>query len=337
MTAELPKEEELLQKLLRIDNETAFEQVCLEVFSFQYSHNLLYKKFCDLQKTSPATIDSVNKIPFLPISFFKSHKVVTTNFDEDFYFESSGTTGSINSRHYIKDLNLYEQSFIKGFQQFYGNSKDYVILALLPSYLERSNSSLVYMVQKLMEMSGREENGFYLHEVETLYNSIKTLEAKKQKTLLIGVTYALLDLAEKKPLELAHTTVMETGGMKGRREEKTRQEVHQTLKNAFNISSVHAEYGMTELLSQAYSQKDGVFKTPPWMKVLIREEDDPKSLISNPEKTFSGAINIIDLANLYSCSFIATDDLGRLYNDGMFEVLGRLDNSDIRGCSLLSL
>jgi hypothetical protein len=337
MAAELPKEEELLQKLLRIDNDKAFDQVCLEVFRFQYSHNLLYKSYCDLQKTSPATVRSITEIPFLPISFFKTHEVVTTAFDKNFFFESSGTTGSINSRHYIKNLNLYEQSFLKGFHQFYGDPKDYVILALLPSYMEKSNSSLVYMVQKLMDISGKEENGFYLHDVDALHSKITTVEAKKQKTLLIGVTYALLHFAEKYPFKLQHTTIMETGGMKGRREEMTRQEVHTFLKKAFAVSSVHSEYGMTELLSQGYSQKDGIFKTPPWMKVLIREEDDPKSLMIHPAKIFTGAINIIDLANLYSCSFIATDDLGKLYNDGSFEVLGRLDNSDIRGCSLLSL
>jgi hypothetical protein len=337
MTAELPKEEELRQKLFQIDNETAFEQVCLKVFSFQYSHNILYKSFCDLQKKSPATVGSITEIPFLPISFFKSHKVVTTNFSEEIIFESSGTTGSINSRHFVKSTGLYEESFIKAFQTFYGDPKEYVILALLPSYMERSNSSLVYMVQKLMELSGNKQNGFYLDDVESLFNTIELLEKSQVKTILIGVTYALLNFAEKYSLPLAYTTIMETGGMKGRREEITRQEVHSLLKASFGVSSVHSEYGMTELLSQAYAKKDGIFETPPWMKILIREEDDPQSVINYTDKPFSGAINIIDLANIYSCSFIATDDLGKLHPGGTFEVLGRLDNSDIRGCSWLSL
>ncbi|MGI8599948.1 MAG: acyl transferase [Chitinophagaceae bacterium] len=335
MAAELPKEEELLQKLFHINNDRAFEQVCMEVFEFQYSQNILYRSFCDLQKKSPRWVNSPTDIPFLPISFFKSHKVSITGFNPDKYFESSGTTGSINSRHYVKDLSVYEQSFLNHFQHVYGDPKDYIILALLPSYLQRNNSSLIYMVRKLMDISGHLQNGFYLDEFESLYHALLKLENDKQKVLLIGVTYALLDFAEKYPVKLQHTIVMETGGMKGRREELIRQDVHQQLQVAFGLDAIHSEYGMTELLSQAYAEKKGIFKSPPWMKILIREEDDPQSVIY--KKALSGAINIIDLANIFSCSFIAADDRGRLYADGSFEVLGRLDHSDIRGCSLLSL
>ena len=315
-----------------------FEEIALAVFNFQYLQNPVYNQFCKALHIEPAKINTLNKIPFLPIAFFKTHVVTTTQFEAAALFESSGTTQTINSKHLIKDIALYEQSFSAAFRLFYGNPKDWCIIALLPSYLERKNSSLVMMADKLIEESGHLKSGFYLNELEKLHGTLLQLEKQQQKTLLIGVTFALLDFAEKYPTPLQHTTIMETGGMKGRREELTRQEVHEILCANFKVDKIHSEYGMTELLSQAYSKGDGIFNCPPWMKIVLREEDDPLSVqLSNNSKTISGAINVIDLANLYSCSFIATDDAGKLHKDQSFEVLGRLDNSDIRGCSLLAL
>lgn len=318
--------------------EATFEEVALEVFRFQYANNPLYTTFTDTLKMDPGQVDTISKIPFLPISFFKSHPVRSTEFIAESIFESSGTTGSVNSKHFIRDLHLYQHSFLKGFHQFYGDPADWCIIGLLPSYLERKNSSLVYMVDRLVQLSGHEHSGFYLNEYEKLHAVLQKLEAAQQKTLLIGVTFALLDFAEQYPLPLKHTVVMETGGMKGRREEITRQEVQTFLKQQFSLQEVHSEYGMTELLSQAYSKGDGIFSCPPWMKILLREEDDPLHICVPRFKTVahvSGIINVIDLANIYSCSFIATDDAGKLYPDGSFEVIGRVDNSDIRGCSLM--
>ena len=315
-----------------------FEETALAVFNFQYLQNPVYNQFCKALHIEPAKINTINKIPFLPIAFFKTHIVTTTQFEAAALFESSGTTQTINSKHLIKDIALYEQSFSAAFRLFYGNPKDWCIIALLPSYLERKNSSLVMMADKLIEESGHLQSGFYLNELEKLHGTLLQLEKQQQKTLLIGVTFALLDFAEKYPTPLLHTTIMETGGMKGRREELTRPEVHEILCTNFKVDKIHSEYGMTELLSQAYSKGDGIFNCPPWMKIVLREEDDPLSVqLSNNSKTISGAINVIDLANLYSCSFIATDDAGKLHKDESFEVLGRLDNSDIRGCSLLAL
>ncbi|HEY0058237.1 MAG TPA: acyl transferase, partial [Flavisolibacter sp.] len=245
--------------------------------------------------------------------------------------------GSVNSRHAVKSLHLYHQSFIKGFEGFYGDISDYCILALLPSYLERQNSSLVYMVKEWMERSGHPSNAFYLHDQQSLAGALKVLENKAQKTILIGVTYALLDFAERYPMSLSSTIIMETGGMKGRREELLRAEVHKRLKGSFGLTGIHSEYGMTELLSQAYALDEGRFRTPPWMKILMREEGDPGQLLGSTPRPASGGLNVIDLANLHACSFIATEDVCRLLPDGSFEVLGRLDNTDIRGCSLLAL
>lgn len=288
----------------------------------------------------PAGIKKVEQIPFLPIRFFKTHAVKTGSFEPAMIFESSGTTGSVNSCHLVKDLSLYEESFLKGFISFYGTVKDYCIIGLLPSYMERNNSSLVYMVNELVTKSGHPQSGFYLNEYDRLLTVLNELESSRQKTLLIGVTFALLDFAEKHTLPLQHTIVMETGGMKGRRKEMIRQQVHAILKKAFTVPFIHSEYGMTELLSQAYSKGDGIFQCPPWMKVVLRDEEDPLS-VNIPDfqnRAYSqGAINIIDLANIHSCSFIATDDAGRLYPDDSFEVLGRMDNSDLRGCSLMVL
>lgn len=321
----------------RSDNFTA---LALEVFRFQYQENELYRQYCDTLNTKIDAVDAIQKIPFLPISFFKTHPITTTHFEPEAIFESSGTTTSINSKHLVKDVSLYKKSFTAGFQQFYGNATGKCILGLLPSYLERNNSSLVLMVNELIQQSNHPLSGFYLYDMDKLRSTLQHNEILKQSTLLIGVTYALLDFAEQYPMQLRHTIVMETGGMKGRREELTRLEVHQRLQQQLGISLVHSEYGMTELLSQAYSKGDGIFHCPAWMKILIREEDDPLSIYTASdvkEKPITGAVNVIDLANIYSCSFIATGDVGRVYSNASFEVLGRLDNSDIRGCSLLSI
>ena len=307
----------------------------LDTFHFQYRYNDLYRRFVDTLSTDISSIKLVEQIPFLPISFFKSHDIRTTLFKTGLVFESSGTTGSVNSRHSVKDPDIYRQSFLNGFETFYGAPGDYCILGLLPSYLERTNSSLVYMVDELIRLSGHPKSGFYLNEFEKLDQTLAALERAGQKTLLIGVSFALIDFAEKFPRKLDHTIIMETGGMKGKREEITREELHARLKKAFGLENIHSEYGMTELLSQAYSKGNGIFRCPPWMKVLLRDEDDPMLVHDSGMIQQTGVINIIDLANIYSVSFIATDDLGRLYADGSFEILGRMDNSDVRGCSLM--
>jgi phenylacetate-coenzyme A ligase PaaK-like adenylate-forming protein len=317
-----------------------FESLALDIFRFQYSNNPVYHDYADALHINVSSVQSIAQIPFLPIRFFKSHKVYISGNEPTAVFESSGTTGTINSRHYVQDTHLYTESFTKGFELFYGPVKDWCIIGLLPSYLERGNSSLVYMVNELISKSGHTDSGFYLHEHEQLFSLLKSLEKTGQKTMLIGVTFALLDFAEKYQVSLNHTIVMETGGMKGRRKEMIRQEVHDILQKAFGISSIHSEYGMTELLSQAWSKGDGIFQCPPWMKIVIRDEEDPLAIrITNSQQTKSitGAINVIDLANTWSCSFIATDDAGKLHKDGSFEVLGRMDNSDLRGCSLLTV
>ena len=309
----------------------ALPGLALEVFHFQYTHNPLYRSWVDTLGISPDTVRSLSQIPFLPVSFFKSGQVRTTDFVPAVVFESSGTTGTGGSRHEVKDLQLYIESFTRGFRLFYGLPEDYCIIGLLPAYLERSDSSLVLMVHELIGLSGHPDSGFYLYEHDKLHQLLTKLEMKGQKTLLIGVTFALLDFAEKHSLRLQHTIVMETGGMKGRRKEITRPELHAFLQQRLGVETVHAEYGMTELLSQAYSAGEGCFHCPPWMKVLVRKEDDPLDVTDRGE----GLLNIIDLANIYSCSFIAVDDIGRIHADGSFEVSGRVDNSDIRGCSLM--
>ena len=305
-------------KVFNVEKE-GFEALALEIFLFQYENSLVYKAYVDALIPDITTIDAVNKIPFLPVRFFKSQNVVTTNFEPEKVFESSGTTGSVNSSHFVKDLLLYEESFLRSFELFYGSIKNYCILGLLPSYLERDNSSLVYMVNELIKQSDNPQSGFYLDEYEKLASVIIELEKKEQKTLLIGVTFALLDFAEQFPMFMQYTTILETGGMKGRRKEMIREELHTVLQNAFKVPSIHSEYGMTELLS--------------WMKILVRDEEDPLFV----KQTGSDIINVIDLANIYSCSFIATDDAGKIYDDNGFEVLGRVDGSDLRGCSLLAV
>jgi hypothetical protein len=321
--------------------EQGFDELALDIFWFQYENNSIYHQYIKALQIDPATVGSVNRIPFLPIQFFKTHTVKTTAFEPAIIFESSGTTGSINSQHFVKSTTLYKHSFIKSFESFYGSVNDWCILGLLPSYLERQNSSLVYMVNELIGLSGHEQSGFYLDEFEQLFNVLTQLEKKKQKTLLIGVTFGLLDFAEAFSSRICpglfnHTIVMETGGMKGRRVEMVRQQIHAVLKKSFHLPFIHSEYGMTELLSQAWSKGGGIFNCPPWMKIVVRDEEDPLHIKqSETGQPTSGAINIIDLANVYSCSFIATSDAGRVFPDGSFEVLGRMDNSDLRGCSLL--
>ncbi len=322
------------------NNNAAFTSKALSIFKIQYQQNNVYRQFCDALKVLPQDVSAITQIPFLPISFFKTHTIKTTPFETSLYFESSGTTTSINSRHWIKDQNIYVNSFTKAFEQFYGSPTQYCIIGLLPSYLEKGHSSLIFMVDDLIKKSKDVDSGFYLDNFEQLQKKLLQNEAIGKRTLVIGVTYALLDFAEQFPMQLKNSIIMETGGMKGRREELTRDEVHTILKNKFNVNQIHSEYGMTELLSQAYSKSDGIFYPSNTMKVLIRSEDDPFDVSENvPEKKDfrTGAINIIDLANIYSCSFIATDDMAKLYADGSFEVLGRLDNSDIRGCSLMTL
>ncbi len=311
--------------------EAGFEALALEIFKFQGQNNLVYKDYLQALKINPASVTSLGQIPFLPVRFFKSHAVQTSSFEPAAIFESSGTTGSISSRHLVKDLSLYEESFTRGFEFLYGPISEWCIIGLLPSYLERKGSSLVYMVDKLIQLSEHSQSGFYLNEYEQLSTLLTGLENRKQKTLLIGVTFALLDFAEQCPQPLQQTVIMETGGMKGRREEMIRPQVHELLKMAFQLPAIHSEYGMTELLSQAYSKGEGLFTCSPWMKILVRDEEDP-FVVKNAG---AGTINIIDLANIYSCSFIATDDVGKIHSNGSFEVLGRIDGSDLRGCSLM--
>ena len=308
-----------------------FEQLALEIFQFQYNNNAIYQHYVNALSIVGSNVRSVDKIPFLPIRFFKTLDIKSTPFEPEAVFESSGTTQTINSRHYVKDLNIYRRSFLKAWEQFYGPVQDWCVIGLLPAYLERQNSSLVVMVNEMIKLSRHADSGFYLYEYDKLAQVLQALEKQGQKTILIGVTFALLDFAEQYPMPLQHTVIMETGGMKGRRREMTRDEVHLLLTTAFQTHAIHSEYGMTELLSQAYSYGNGIFNCPPWMKVLVRQDDDPLDV----RLTGSGVLNVIDLANLYSCSFIATDDVGTVMPDSSFEVLGRIDTSDIRGCNLL--
>lgn len=320
--------------VFNIKSKEDFEAKALEIFNFQFENNSVYRSFCDLLYKHPSDIHTINDIPFLPIEFFKTHDVISNRNSIEKTFTSSGTTGTLTSKHFVTDLTLYDESFRRGFKHFYGDIEDYVVLALLPSYLERTGSSLIYMVNDFIKHSKHPESGFYLDNHKELAEQIQALEAKNQKTLLIGVSFALLDLVETYNFQLKHTIVMETGGMKGRRKEIIRTELHEILNNGFGVNHIHSEYGMTELLSQAYSKGNGVFECPPWMNVLTRDTEDALS-IQHINKT--GGLNIIDLANINSCAFIATQDLGKVYNDGTFEVIGRFDHSDIRGCNLMAL
>ena len=318
--------------IFSISSQKQFEKIALKVFRFQYENNLVYREFCDFLKTDVQKVKSLEQIPFLPIQFFKSHAVVSNSNPIQETFTSSGTTGMATSKHLVTDTSLYEESYRKGFAQFYGNIEDYVILALLPSYLEREGSSLIYMIDDLIQMTNSPESGFYLHNHDELIEKLIRLDTSGQNVILIGVTYALLDLIEICPFHLQNTIIMETGGMKGKRKEMIREELHEQLCQGFGVNAIHSEYGMTELLSQAYSLGNGVFECPSWMQILIRDTEDALTYV--PEGK-TGGINVIDLANMNSCSFIATQDLGKKNPNNSFEVLGRFDNSDIRGCNLM--
>lgn len=308
------------------------EETALQMFRFQYEHNEVYHRFCSLLGRTPANVVSLTDIPFLPIEFFKTEKIYCADTPPEITFTSSGTTGTQTSRHFVKELSIYTESYRKGFELFYGDIEKYAVLALLPSYLERTGSSLITMVDDLIKHSKNPFSGFYLNEYDLLAERLTSLDRSGQQVLLIGVSFALLDLVEKHSFSLKNTLVMETGGMKGRRKELVREELHATLCKGFGVEAIHSEYGMTELLSQAYSAGKGVYRCVPWMKVLVRDTNDALSYLPIGK---TGGLNIIDLANKYSCSFIASQDLGKLHNDSSFEVLGRFDNSDIRGCNLM--
>jgi phenylacetate-coenzyme A ligase PaaK-like adenylate-forming protein len=321
------------QAIFNIDNQETFRDMALKVFLYQARHTPVYGKYLNYLKIDPTQIKSLEKIPFLPVEFFKTQQVLGEGKKAETIFESSGTTLQTPAQHHIADLSLYEESFTRGFSRFYGAPESYCILALLPSYLERSGSSLVHMMNHLIGQSQHPESGFYLDNLEELSTCLQRRNGDGQPTLLVGVSYALLDLAERAPLRLKdHIIVIETGGMKGRRKEMVRGELHETLKKTFGLQHIHSEYGMTELLSQAYSSGNGLFYSPPWMNVLVRDPNDPFFIVPQGQ---TGGLNIIDLANLYSCSFIATGDLGKTHRDGGFEILGRFDHSDIRGCNLM--
>ncbi len=318
--------------IFAIKTSQEFEAMALAVFKLQYAENEVYQNYCDHLGVTPNEVRNSRQIPFLPISFFKSKKIITGTKNVTAIFSSSGTTGTTTSKHHVTDISVYEKSFRNAFELFYGDISSYCILALLPSYLERSGSSLIHMANRFIDLSKYDESGFYLDNLDELKDTLLQLEVKGIKTLLLGVSFALLDLAENFGAQLKHTIVMETGGMKGRRKEMIREEMHLFLREKLGVTQIHSEYGMTELLSQAYSKGNGLFQCPPWMKVLTRDTEDPLSL---QDAGKSGGINIIDLANINSCSFIATQDLGKVYTNGTFEVLGRFDHAEIRGCNLM--
>jgi phenylacetate-coenzyme A ligase PaaK-like adenylate-forming protein len=318
--------------IFTISSQKQFEKIALKTFRYQYENNLVYREFCDFLKTEVQKVKSLEQIPFLPIQFFKSHKVVSNANPAQETFSSSGTTGMTTSKHFVTDVSLYEESYRNGFSQFYGNIEDCTVLALLPSYLEREGSSLIYMVEDLIRLSNHPESGFYLHNHEDLIKKLIELDESGQNVILIGVTFALLDLIEEHPFQLKNTIIMETGGMKGKRKEMIREELHEQLCQGFGVSAIHSEYGMTELLSQAYSLGEGIFECPSWMQILVRDTEDALTYVQEGK---TGGINVIDLANINSCSFIATQDLGKKNPNNSFEVLGRFDNSDIRGCNLM--
>lgn len=320
------------EDIISIHTTKEFHKTAMKVFRFQFQHNEVYQKYCLLLKKSPENVKHLTEIPFLPIEFFKSKDILSSIDAVQTTFTSSGTTGMITSKHHVTDLSFYEASFRSAFSKFYGNIEDYAVLALLPSYLEREGSSLIYMAKDFIEGSNHPDSGFYLHNYNELAKKLVELDNSGQNVLLIGVTYALLDLIELQKFNLKNTIIMETGGMKGKRKEMIREELHTILAEGFGVEKIHSEYGMTELLSQAYSLGDGIFECPPWMDILIRDTEDPLTII---EEGKTGGINIIDLANINSCSFIATQDLGKKYSNFSFEVLGRFDNSDIRGCNLM--
>lgn len=320
--------------VFNIQSTEDFTNTALQVFKHQFANNKVYRSFCDLIYVHPSDVHTVEQIPFLPIQFFKTREVLSSADEIQETFTSSGTTGSTTSKHLVTDLSWYETSYLKGFEHFYGNIEDYVVLALLPNYLERKGSSLIYMVDDLIKRSQHTESGFYLNNLDELAQKLKFLDTQGKKVLLIGVSFALLDLIEQYEFNLSNTIIMETGGMKGRRKELIRNELHTILSNGFGVQNIHSEYGMTELLSQGYSKGNGIFNCPPWMQILTRDTEDALTILP---KGKSGGINVIDLANYNSCSFIATQDLGKVYQDNSFEIIGRFDNSDIRGCNLMVL
>jgi len=319
-------------EIFKIQFEVQFEKIALQIFRFQAKNNPVYKQFLKYLDTDLEKVLRVDEIPFLPIQFFKSHEVISSKEKFEEVFMSSATTGVIPSKHYVTDVEFYQKSYLQGFQHFYGAIEEYTVLALLPNYLERKGSSLVFMVKDLIARSKSPDSGFYLHNLSELSEKLIQLDQKNQKVLLIGVSFALLDLLDFKEFALKKTIIMETGGMKGQRKEMIREELHEILCSGFGVSKIHSEYGMTELLSQAYSKGKGIFKTPPWMRVLIRDAEDALTILP---KGKTGGLNVIDLANVNSCSFIATQDLGKILPNGTFEILGRFDNSDIRGCNLM--
>ena len=318
--------------VFNIQNQSDFKTCALQVFRHQFKNNAIYRSFCDLLYIHSSDVKEVEEIPFLPIQFFKSHAVLSSTQAVQETFTSSGTTGSSVSKHMVTDLSWYTKSYTKGFEYFYGPIEEYTVLGLLPNYLERDGSSLIYMVDDFIKKSNKPSSGFYLNNLTELSKTLIALDKKGEKVLLIGVTFALLDLIERQQFKLQNTIIMETGGMKGRRKEIIRNELHEILYAGFGVSKIHSEYGMTELLSQGYSSGDGVFDCPPWMKILARDTEDALTMVGTNK---TGGLNVIDLANYNSCSFIATQDLGKVDNNGSFEVLGRFDHSDIRGCNLM--
>ncbi len=320
------------EEIFSISNKKVFKEKMLEIFKFQAENNIIYKEYLSLRKVQVNKIKSIQDIPFLPIEFFKKYKIVSSTKHPDAVFTSSGTTSKSTSLHYITNISVYKKSLKKCFEIFYGSAQKYCFLALLPSYLDHKDSSLVFMVNELMKLSKYDKCGFYLNNYDELKNMLFSLEKNNIPVILIGVSFALLDFVEKHPIHLKNCTIMETGGMKGRRTEITRNELHEILKKGFGVRQIHSEYGMTELLSQAYSKGNGEYFAPPWMKVLIRDIYDPLNYL---EKGKTGGINIIDLANINSISFIETQDIGKICRNGSFEVLGRLEQSDVRGCNLL--
>jgi phenylacetate-coenzyme A ligase PaaK-like adenylate-forming protein len=322
------------ETIFNIKSEAQFTNFALDVFKYQFKNNKVYRSFCDLLYIHPADVKKVEQIPFLPIQFFKNKKIISSLEEVQEVFTSSGTTGSITSKHFVTDIKLYKESYLKAFAHFYGDIENYVVLALLPNYLERKGSSLVFMVDDLIVKSKNPESGFYLNNIDELAQKLINLDKKGEKILLIGVSFALLDLIEKHKFQLKNTIVMETGGMKGRRKELVRDELHKILQKGFGVDTIHSEYGMTELLSQGYSKGNGVFETPSWMRILTRDTEDALTILPTGK---AGGINVIDLANYNSCSFLATQDLGKVHQNGTFEIIGRFDNSDIRGCNLMVL
>lgn len=327
-----PERSSLAEKIFDVSNESQFNELALEIFQFQFTNNPIYRTWCENLKRTPANVKTLNEVPFLPVEFFKNFSIKSWQGDPIITFSSSGTTGQITSQHHVGDTYIYEQSLMKGFQLKYGKPSDWIIIGLLPAYLERPGSSLVYMTEILIRESGQKESGFYLNNYEELAQLLKRLKEENSKVWLIGVSFALLDMAEKQPEAWGNLVVVETGGMKGRRKEMIRTDLHETIRSNWQIPRLHSEYGMTELFSQGWMSDSGRFHTPPWMKVMIRETDDPFSYAENGK---TGGINVVDLANLDSCAFISTSDLGKKFDDETFDVLGRFDHSDVRGCNLM--